>query len=488
MNTDYRPGFHYHKDNSHCMPFDPNGATYYKGKYHLFYIFQNDKKEHCFGHITSIDLLNWEEHKTLEPSGKYEGEGFFSGGAFIGPDDRPWIMYHMTGNGNSIIRPKDDDLIEWEYIENTPIVKIPSKEENLPYSSWDPHPFVKDGIYYAIFGGAECNLFKSDDAINWDYVGPFVKIEDRLNEKYEDYSCPDYFEDNGVGVFMFISHTRGWQALIGDFNGEYFKPSKHVRINKSGCVDFAGESMTDNKGRRLLWTWVVPAMDRNSVDDMGWLGVMSLPRPVCYKDGELNITFAEEILKLHKDETHTLTTSDNIKNEISNMCHINLSTKCKDLKLEIGNNNNEKFYITFNKKTGQLMLDMSKSTKRDDVYYSPHILMTLDRNTDRAIKNTINRIKNENWVYGIDEEIKKTGLSPKSYTNMSLNDDDSLELDIFIDRSVIEIYANNKECFIQRFYPETFDGLYCMVSNEAKIKENSTIEVKYWEMKSLNIN
>ncbi len=74
-----------------------------------------------------------------------------------------------------------------------------------------------------------------------------------------------------------------------------------------------------------------------------------------------------------------------------------------------------------------------------------------------------------------------------SYTYVNLNEEDSLEFDIFIDRSVMEIFANNKECFIQRFYPETFDGLYLKVFKEKETEQNPMVAVKYWEMNCLNI-
>ena len=39
------------------MPFDPNGAIYWKGRYHLFYIFQDTrlgKRSDQWGHVSSM--------------------------------------------------------------------------------------------------------------------------------------------------------------------------------------------------------------------------------------------------------------------------------------------------------------------------------------------------------------------------------------------------------------------------------------------------
>jgi sucrose-6-phosphate hydrolase SacC (GH32 family) len=77
----YRPAYHFVTLEGRCSPFDINAAIFWKGRYHIFYIFQNEKG-HCWGHASSIDLVHWRHHPTaLEPG---EGDrGIFSGGAFI---------------------------------------------------------------------------------------------------------------------------------------------------------------------------------------------------------------------------------------------------------------------------------------------------------------------------------------------------------------------------------------------------------------------
>ncbi|MHC4193331.1 MAG: hypothetical protein ACYSP9_04040, partial [Planctomycetota bacterium] len=53
----YRPGYHFVTLEGLCSPFDPNGAIFWKGRYHMFYIFQ-DHRGHNFGHASSIDLVH----------------------------------------------------------------------------------------------------------------------------------------------------------------------------------------------------------------------------------------------------------------------------------------------------------------------------------------------------------------------------------------------------------------------------------------------
>ena len=71
----YRPGYHFAIPEGQAMPFDPNGAIYWKGRYHLFYIFQ-DKRGHNWGHVSSTDLFHWRHHPTGLVSGMFSGNCF----------------------------------------------------------------------------------------------------------------------------------------------------------------------------------------------------------------------------------------------------------------------------------------------------------------------------------------------------------------------------------------------------------------------------
>ena len=53
-----RPEWHLTIAEGKAMPFDPNGAIFKDGVYHLWYIYQDEKK--CnWQHLSSIDLFHW---------------------------------------------------------------------------------------------------------------------------------------------------------------------------------------------------------------------------------------------------------------------------------------------------------------------------------------------------------------------------------------------------------------------------------------------
>lgn len=176
-----RPAFHFVAPEGKCMPFDPNGAIFWKGKYHLCYIYQ-EERGHCWGHVSSTDLLHWRHHPpALFPGPGDVDKGIFSGNCFVNLKGEATMLYHGVDAGNCIATCSEDELNTWTKLPSNPIV--PNPKEGDPnfrvYASWDPHGWVEGDTYYAIFGGhpgsgTVATLFRSKDIENWEYIGPFL--------------------------------------------------------------------------------------------------------------------------------------------------------------------------------------------------------------------------------------------------------------------------------------------------------------------------
>ena len=153
------------------MPFNPNGAIHWKGRYHLFYIFQDTrsgKRADHWGHVSSTDLLHWRHH----PTGLLDG--MYSGNCFVNKDGVPTICYRQKGEGNAMAVALDDDLNAWKKLDSNPIT--PSTREgdeyHGKYRSWDPFGWLEGDTYYAIFGGERPGIAKSPALEGeWTYVG-----------------------------------------------------------------------------------------------------------------------------------------------------------------------------------------------------------------------------------------------------------------------------------------------------------------------------
>ena len=205
LSDPYRPGYHFVTPEGSCMPFDPNGAIFWKGRYHLFYIFQ-DKRGHNWGHVSSTDLFHWRHHPTGLVS------GMFSGNCFVNKDGRPTMCYHQVGQGNAMAVALDDDLNEWKKLDSNPITPktAPGDPHHEKYRSWDPYGWLEGDTYYAIFGGNRPGIVKAKSLAGpWKYVGdlmantvPGVSID-------EDVSCADFFKLGNKRMLLCISHRLG---------------------------------------------------------------------------------------------------------------------------------------------------------------------------------------------------------------------------------------------------------------------------------------
>ena len=76
---------------------DPNGFSFYKDEYHLFYQYHPYEAKWGpmhWGHAVSDDLLHWEYlPAALAPDEAYDRDGCFSGSAITLPDGKHLLMY-----------------------------------------------------------------------------------------------------------------------------------------------------------------------------------------------------------------------------------------------------------------------------------------------------------------------------------------------------------------------------------------------------------
>ena len=76
---------------------DPNGFSYYKGEYHLFYQYHPYDSvwgPMHWGHAVSKDLLHWDYlPAALAPDSVYDKDGCFSGSSVELPDGRQLLLY-----------------------------------------------------------------------------------------------------------------------------------------------------------------------------------------------------------------------------------------------------------------------------------------------------------------------------------------------------------------------------------------------------------
>lgn len=441
----HAPLYHFIAPEGQCRPFDPNGALFWKGTYHLFYIFQDPDLPHgghCWGHASSRDLFHWTFHPTaLAPAAGDPETGIFSGGALVNKEGVPTLVYYGVGAGVCIATAEDDDLIRWRKSPHNPVIAPPKPGEcdYGRYSVHDPGVWLVGDTYCALVNkrdpggeGDAAFSFTSLDLIHWEYKGLFYQSDRCWTDPDEDCACPDFFQLGDRHVLLCISHARGARYYLGQYQSGSFIPEEHHRMNWPGGSCFAPESLLDDRGRRVFWAWVP---DQRRGDGNG-LGVMTMPRELSLdRDGSLLIDPPVELesLRCNPRGRNGLTVRegeevrlDGIEGDVMELA---LEAAVPEsgalgLKVRVSPDGDEETLITVDACTSTLSVDTTRSSLSPEVFQRYPI------------------------CGGQQPHDVRVQTAP-----FSLRPGEALQLRVFLDRSILEVYANRRQCVTQRIYP-----------------------------------
>ena len=351
-----------HRPRFHLVPpegffNDPNGALFWRGRYHLFYLAREPIPHPrrlgeelwvaAWDHVSSRDLVHWIQHPpAIRP--KPDGStpmGIYSGGA-IKNAPRSALIYHIPGQGTCIAVAEDDDLVEWRELPENPVI-----------------PLHREGDEYVVF-----------DPAGW-YEEEAHSLRDTTGHDSRSSGVDRGPTHSGHGTYC---------ALIG------------------------------NKNRRP-----------------GYEG----------------------------DCTSLFTSPDATLNGISGNC-MELSMRIEPraatevgLKVLCSPDNSEQTVISYLPGERKLQVDFRQSSLADDLQY-------WDYDPARA------------------EAFRTTGTVQAA--PFRLADGEALELRVFIDRSVIEVFANRRQTLTQRVYPTRADSTAVRLFATGGGAHASVVEI--WEM------
>lgn len=350
LSDPWRPGYHFTVPQGIGVPGDPNGAFYQNGRYHLMYLYHQQGQNDRWGHSSSHDLIHWRCHPdALAPdeqevaAGQAMDYGVYSGGAFVDDDGSVYLSYWALpvpgrdAGGIRIARSVDAECTRFEKfshyaIEPTcevGILELGQPGEH-PVGVADPsNIWKKDGVYYMQTGnllvlnkygrtpnaspslrGDWTDLFRSYDMEHWEFVHRFYERREdnaRTGEE-EDDMCPSFLplpsskeggDQSGKYLQLFIAHNRGCQYYIGEYDrkGDRFVPQRHGRMSFQDTACFAPEALIDGQGRQIMWAWLND--NPPAEESPGWSGVFTLPRLLWLRpDGELGIAPPPELKTL----------------------------------------------------------------------------------------------------------------------------------------------------------------------------------------------
>lgn len=326
-----RPAFHLSSRTGWMN--DPNGFSYYKGEYHLFYQY-HPYNSHWgpmhWGHAVTKDFLHWSYlPAALAPDHLYDKDGCFSGSAIELPDGRHLLMYtgvtrepQPDGSINEVQKQclAIGDGVNYTKYSGNPVLS----EKDIPIGGSrndfrDPKVWKEaDGTYCCVVGNCTSDksgmilLYSSPDGIHWEYKRILAANNNRFGKMWE---CPDFFEldhkqvllvspqdmlpkdfeyHNGNGTLCLIG---SYDEKTGDFQEEYDQAIDY------GIDFYAPQTILTPDGRRVMIGWMQnwDTCSQHS-PDRPWFGQMSLPRELSVKNGRLIQKPVRELESMHANK------------------------------------------------------------------------------------------------------------------------------------------------------------------------------------------
>jgi beta-fructofuranosidase len=302
---------------------DPNGFSYYNGKYHLFYQYYPYDVTWgpmYWGHAVSEDLVHWEHlPAALAPDRTYDEEGCWSGSAIEMPDGRHLIIYTgrepFLNDGKPEIRQVQclafGDGVDYEKWEKNPVIRSGDLPEGASiYDFRDPKIWKDEetGLYHIVVGSRAADghgqvlLYDSVDGVSWEYKGVLDSSHGEIGSMWE---CPDFFELDGEAFILLSPQAMKQEGEFLNYHGNayikgsYDKKTRTFTRSEVHAMDFgydyyAETSMEAPDGRRIVIAWmqawenVVNQNEYLSKErPLGWAGMMTIPRELSVRDGYL---------------------------------------------------------------------------------------------------------------------------------------------------------------------------------------------------------
>lgn len=482
----HRPQYHASPP-AHWMN-EPHAPIYFDGQYHLFY--QHNPLGPFFyhihwGHWVSKDLVHWRdlpvalapEHDDLSP------DGIWSGSATYDANGLP-VLFFTAANDNlspnqsvalaqsTYLQDHNPDLVQWTKYADSLMVQ--------PYGIGafgdfrDPFVWKEGDRWLALVGsgiedvGGVALAFSSEDMLNWTYKG--ISYQADL-QKYP-YLGPIWelpvflplgIDQQGQHKHILLVSPVGEGAdvevfyWIGEWDEQqmsFIPDQEEPQLIDVGDFHFTGPSgMVDPKtNRKIIFT--IAQGDRTSELEYqaGWAHNAGLPLSIYLReDGRLGIEPIQELQSLRGkkhvsfQEKSLEEANDLLKHVRGDRLEIQVELQSSTaqnigIKVRCTPDRAEETLLYYDRKAAQLLVDRTKST--------------------------------------LNSQEVSTGIQGGT---LDIHDD-SLKLHIYLDGSMIEVYANGLKSLTTRVYPSRADALEMELWSDGELE---VISMEVWDMQSI---
>ncbi len=456
----------------------PNGLVFFKDEYHLFYsqnpLSEESQKPHC-AHVVSKDLIHWKQMpESLLPSEPYDKDGVLSGSPIV-KDELLYLLY--TGQVENTAESNEENKEETKSSRhqsqnlasskdgfyfgksaNNPVIPMPPAYGALQFSKKDfTDPFVweKSERFYAIVGtkyektnDGTILLFKSKDLRNWVFIN--IVALGKNGEMGNMWKSPSFAHIGNDDVLIFSTkgikpqgkkylnpHQSGWIIGSLDYNTGNFKQKSPFGIFDHGFDFYAPQVIKTPDGRTVVIGFLGMPETPMAEKSEKWAGMMSLPREIKIINNKVITSPISELKNLRGEKT-------------------SLNGKLTDSETEPTKTLSPSYEIDAKVDLSQAKT-FSMKIQASDVNET---VLSYDKTT-KTLK--LNRDKSGQGLKG-EREIQ---IPLKTE-----NGEELLKLNIFVDKSSIEIFVNDGAAALStRTYPEkTSNGLKVSATGTAVLK------------------
>jgi len=452
----YRPTYHFVSPESRLN--DGNGLCFWQGRWHLFYqayppdefpdVKDTYKRRQHWGHAVSDDLVHWRDL----PYAIYPGieRMCFSGGTLV-EEDRVVAYYPGIGATQMLATSSDPLLLNW-------------RQHRIGTSHMGDGDIWKQGDrYVGLVSGMR--LSSSRDLLTWTRLGRLVDHNAPFAGECDDGSCPNFDPIGDKHILLCFSHKRGGQYLLGDYDPANLKftPYAHGRFNRGWVMPggvHAPSSASDGKGGVINIFNINTG--KGAADD--WDHIMSVPQRLSL-DSQKHLRI-EPVKGL-----------ESLRGEHRRVGRTVLPA------------NRE---IVLDAVKGNAMELAVEIAPQDSRWVQLNVLRSSDAEERTTITFYNHDCKLGNWYVppsdivldGSQSSIRPdVDIRPPERATLGKGRDEPLKLRIFIDRSVVEVFANSKQYLAMRVYPDRKDSIGVSLRSQGQDAVLKSLDA--WQMKAI---
>jgi sucrose-6-phosphate hydrolase SacC (GH32 family) len=480
-----------HRPQYHAMPDfgwmnEPHAPFLHQGQYHLF--FQKNPfgpfwHQIHWGHWVSPDMVHWRElpialapeDDTLAP------DGIWSGSATYKKDGTP-LLFFTAGNDSAPVRersglawpknPSDPELVQWEKHP----VPVTVQEDGYGRKGDFRDPFVfrdeEDDRWFQLVASREPGrsgtalVYESTDLMNWKARGPLFTIDPAKYPAFDRTWELPLLLPIGKGkdgrlrhVFLIDVKAQAyyWTGVFDTVNARFIPDSEAPRVFDLGDGHFSGPSgFVDPKTRRSI-VFSIAQGQRTAQQEWysGWAHNAGLPITLGIgADGDLRLAPIAELASLRQE----------LLLDLSDVTPATAAARLAGIKgdlLEV-----------------ELELDPAPGSP------APRALV-LRKTPDNAERTRLvidpanKRFEIDRTHTTLDPDARSRGVQGGAFDARG----EHLRLRVFLDRSMLEAYLNERKSLTSRVYPSRLDatGLALDAAPGDRI-----VKLKVWRMGGSN--